>query len=467
MLSGAAPLFATPALSSVVTSMADIALVMTADGIVTSAVSRPEHSAFQDIAGWPGSPFAKLCDGASAQKIADRLKDLKQRADAGEEAPFRWVEVIHTFSPNHSTSVRYALHWLNDSNEVLALGIDQRPIIEIQQQLLNAQIALERDYEAQREIDTRYRLLMDFTSDCVVLVSATSGRVVDINHHAAQLLGGARADLVDTPFAEKFTGRRKEDLLSGLSAALPADTPAPLEVEVKTTQRRLLLTAKMFRAAGEPLVLIRMDDPETGSMADSTLTANLRQLFHRGVDAIVFCNKDGVVLSASETFLNLTDAPGLPSVRGRSVADFLARGTVDLKVILDNARRAGQLRMYQTKLKTDFDAQLPVEISATWLDDRVDPVLALVIRNATNMAALRADPAMPEAGMRGVMELVGSSTLKDIVAETTNVIEKICIETAIELTRNNRVAAAEMLGLSRQSLYVKLRKYGMLSRDEE
>ncbi len=467
MLSGAAPLFATPALSSVVTSMADIALVMTADGIVTSAVSRPEHSAFQDIAGWPGSPFSKLCDGASAQKIADRLKDLKQRADAGEEAPFRWVEVIHTFSPNHSTSVRYALHWLNDSNEVLALGIDQRPIIEIQQQLLNAQIALERDYEAQREIDTRYRLLMDFTSDCVVLVSVTSGRVVDINHHAAQLLGGARADLVDTPFAEKFTGRRKEDLLSGLSAALPADTPAPLEVEVKTTQRRLLLTAKMFRAAGEPLVLIRMDDPETGSMADSTLTANLRQLFHRGVDAIVFCNKDGVVLSASETFLNLTDAPGLPSVRGRSVADFLARGTVDLKVILDNARRAGQLRMYQTKLKTDFDAQLPVEISATWLDDRVDPVLALVIRNATNMAALRADPAMPEAGMRGVMELVGSSTLKDIVAETTNVIEKICIETAIELTRNNRVAAAEMLGLSRQSLYVKLRKYGMLSRDEE
>ena len=32
----------------------------------------------------------------------------------------------------------------------------------------------------------------------------------------------------------------------------------------------------------------------------------------------------------------------------------------------------------------------------------------------------------------------------------------MCIETAVELTRNNRVAAAEMLGLSRQSLYVKL-----------
>ncbi len=63
------------------------------------------------------------------------------------------------------------------------------------------------------------------------------------------------------------------------------------------------------------------------------------------------------------------------------------------------------------------------------------------------------------------MQLVGYSTLKDIVAETTEIIERMCIETALELTRNNRVAAAELLSLSRQSLYVKLRKFGLLSKD--
>ena len=72
-----------------------------------------------------------------------------------------------------------------------------------------------------------------------------------------------------------------------------------------------------------------------------------------------------------------------------------------------------------------------------------------------------------EDGGKSIMELVGSSTLKDIVAETTDVVEKMCIETAVELTRNNRVAAAEMLGLSRQSLYVKLRKYGLINQDSE
>jgi DNA-binding protein Fis len=33
------------------------------------------------------------------------------------------------------------------------------------------------------------------------------------------------------------------------------------------------------------------------------------------------------------------------------------------------------------------------------------------------------------------------------------------------MTKNNRAAAAEMLGLSRQSLYVKLRKFGLIAKD--
>jgi DNA-binding NtrC family response regulator len=58
-------------------------------------------------------------------------------------------------------------------------------------------------------------------------------------------------------------------------------------------------------------------------------------------------------------------------------------------------------------------------------------------------------------------ELVGRVPLKDIVRETTDLIEQLCIEAALELTGDNRASAAEMLGLSRQSLYVKLRRFGM------
>ena len=57
--------------------------------------------------------------------------------------------------------------------------------------------------------------------------------------------------------------------------------------------------------------------------------------------------------------------------------------------------------------------------------------------------------------------MIGRVSLKDLVRETTDVIERLCIEAALEITGDNRATAAEMLGLSRQSLYAKLRRYGM------
>ena len=58
-------------------------------------------------------------------------------------------------------------------------------------------------------------------------------------------------------------------------------------------------------------------------------------------------------------------------------------------------------------------------------------------------------------------EVVGRVSLKEIVRDTADVIERLCIETALGMTDNNRAAAAEMLGISRQSLYAKLARYGI------
>ncbi|MGL4320968.1 MAG: helix-turn-helix domain-containing protein, partial [Paracoccaceae bacterium] len=173
-------------------------------------------------------------------------------------------------------------------------------------------------------------------------------------------------------------------------------------------------------------------------------------------------------MAANEAFLNLTDAASMSMVRGRPLAEFLVRGDVDMRMLIENVKRTGSMRVYVTRLKTDFSGQVGVEISAAWLNDRPKPVLGLIVRDASRADAVRRPVhGMGDANARNMSELVGSSTLRDIVAETTDVIEKMCIETALELTRNNRVAAAEMLSLSRQSLYVKLRKFGLINKDDD
>jgi DNA-binding NtrC family response regulator len=56
--------------------------------------------------------------------------------------------------------------------------------------------------------------------------------------------------------------------------------------------------------------------------------------------------------------------------------------------------------------------------------------------------------------------LVGKVSLPELVRDTSDIVERHFIEAALELTGGNRTSAAEVLGVSRQSLYVKLRRYG-------
>ena len=460
---GKLPLIAPDLLSEILATASDIALLISPSRRIISVLVNPHHRSFGQLTDWEGSLLRDVLTDESCRKLEARLTGM-HGARHGETA----VELNHADQSSWEFPVRYSLHRIGSDDSILMLGRDLRPIAEVQQQLVQAQLALERDYETQREMDTRYRVLMEVIRDPVVMVSMSSGRITDINPAAAQILGGSRTDLIGSAMAQEFEGRRRGEFLESLANLAVAESAMPVELTARRSQKRLFLTPTVFRAAGERILLCQMDVTKGGATAQDELGDNLSRLYHEGVDGIVFADGEGNIRAANEAFLNLTDTANIAAVRGRSLTDFLARGAVDLRVLLDNVKRTGQLRLYATRLTTDFMGQIAVEISATWLNDRPNPVLVLVVRDASRAETLRR-PAFgqPDDGVRNVMELVGSSTLKDIVAETTDVIEKMCIETALELTRNNRVAAAEMLSLSRQSLYVKLRKYGLLNKDGE
>lgn len=456
------PLIEPELLSEVLATAGDICLVVSADGNVTGVLANPHHSSFGRLGHWVGRQASEIMTSESYAKFTRRMADVKK-----PNARSVSVELNHIDETEWEFPIRYTMHCIGKDKTILMLGRDLRPIAEMQQQLVMAQIVLERDYETQREMDTRYRVLMEATRDAVVLVAMNNGRIADLNASAAVMLGGSRQDLVGAAIAQEFEGRRRSEFLESLSNIASANAVSPVELLARRSQRKLRVIPKLFRAAGERLMLCRLEPTDQGSRPYDETSENLERLFHEGVDAIVLLDDDGIITASNDAFLKLTDSTHVANVRGRSLADFLARGTVDLRVLLDNARRARQLRLYATKVLNEFNGQVAVEISATYLNDRPKPGFGLVIRDASRTEILRRpDLTAGNDNMRSVMELVGSSTLKDIVAETTEVVEKMCIQTAVDLTRNNRVAAAEMLGLSRQSLYVKLRKFGLLSKDE-
>lgn len=458
--SGSIPLIAPELLGEIIASASDIAIVVSENGAVLSLLVNPSHKAYGCIDHWEGCNIRDFLTPESVPKFEAQIEAFRSGKAMG-----RGVELNHTDPTVWDFPVRYTFHSIGPDGAILMLGHDLRQLAEMQQQLVKAQMALERDYEAQREYDTRYRVLMAGTQDAMVFVTLANGRISDANATAAQALGAQRDELLGGVFVQEFDSKRRGEIVEQLTNLALDESAPPVVLTSRRSRRKLRVIPTLFRASGERLMLCRLESAEVEDQSGDELQRNLAGLFQTGVDAIVFTDGDGVIRSANTSFLNLTDAPHASTVKGRSLGDFLARGTVDLKVLLENAQRAGQMRMYATKLQSLVGTQVAVEISATSLAEQRHPVMVFVIRDASRAEAMRMPGLVAsDDSVRSVMELVGSATLKDIVAETTDVVEKMCIETAVELTRNNRVAAAEMLGLSRQSLYVKLRKYGLLHR---
>jgi transcriptional regulator PpsR len=458
---GALPSIPSEVMIDVVAATCDLALVCDSERTVMSVIASPNTALGARAANWPGSRLEDILASESWAKLKDRLDEA-----SSETGAVFALELNHADSVTFPYPIKYSLTKLSADGTFMMAGRDLRALAEVQQQLVHAQLSIDRDYEAQREVETRYRVVLEVNDSRVMIISMATGKIVDLNAAAVRMIGATRGEILQMPVSQEFEGRRRGDVLDNLVKVSGDPDADPVELTVRRTKQRVLVRPTLFRASGDRLLLCRIDLTERAKAESDDLGETLSRLYHGGVEAIIFIDADGKIKAANEAFLNMTDGSAPAAVIGRSFADFLSRGTIDLRVILENAKRVGHLRHFATRLNTDYSGQVSVELSAIMLQDKGKTTVALVIRDSTAAESLRLPSSLSgNEGLRNVMQLVGYSTLKDIVAETTEIIERMCIETALELTRNNRVAAAELLSLSRQSLYVKLRKFGLLSKD--
>ncbi len=451
-------------LRGILASAADLSVMISPEAVILSLVVNPRCADLGNLDHWVGRPLRDFLTRESVPKF-DALLD---RAAKGTLTN-RPVELNHRDNAVWDFPIQYTLHEVSHGGGFLLLGRDLRPVAETQRQLIQAQMALERGYEAQREFDSRYRLLLATVTDAIVLVSLGDGRITDLNDLAAGLLGAGRKDLVGAVFATQFDGLRRSDVATRLTEAAMSERAGAVELKVERTGEAVTVHPEVFRVSGDRVAICRIArGAGPGPAASGGLSRAIEAFYGAATEAILFTDARGTIRSANDRFLAMIDAAHLSDVKGRSLAEFLARGQVDFGVLSENAVRAGHVRLYATEFVSDYGTRMAVEVSAASLPDNGEATLAFVARDAGRVDSVRLSAQQADTpAQQNIVELVGSASLKEIVAETNDVIEKLCIETAIRLTNNNRVAAAEMLGLSRQSLYVKLRKYDLVKRTDE
>jgi transcriptional regulator PpsR len=450
--------------ATLITAAADVVLVMDESGIIRDAAFGSDDLMAHGYQSWLGKPWSQTVTEESRPKVAALLRD----GDSGKSA--KWRQLNQCAQDGTELPLSYSLVHVPASPaaggrgaHAVAFGRDMRPQAALQQKLIAAQRSMERDYWQLKHIETRYRLLFQVTSEALLILDATSEKLEDSNPAAQALLGESLTKagwtLRDSLDQRSYTALSQ--VLSGLRASGRA---APVEVRLAPSGTEMVVQVSLFRQEQTSHFLLRLVPKAT--QLESVGTANAKQILadvmESAPDAFVVTDLSGQVLTANRAFLQLAQVSNEDLVRGESLERWLGRAGVDLSVLISNLRQRDVVRLFATRMRGDYGSTTDVEISAVAVTTGEKRCLGFTIRDVGLRLNSEAKPSKELPRSTGQMtELVGRVPLKDIVRETTDLIEQLCIEAALELTGDNRASAAEMLGLSRQSLYVKLRRFGM------
>ena len=439
----------------------DIALLLDNDGVIEDVFARKADVLALDCQTWVGRTWLSTVTSESRVKVQEMLV-----ASQGADEDLRWRQVNHAMSKGSDLPVQYAVLKLDDQGRFLALGRDMESIAALQRRLIETQQSIERDYLRLRHIETKYRILFETGNEAVLLVDGLSFRVLDANSSAQVFVKDNHKKLVGRDVTECFEPAYRDEIQSLLRMAHATGRIEMCRARFVGASGDCTVSASVFRQESGPHFLVRL--LPHGIVARPTSAADQQLLFSEALehspDGFVSTDRAGVIKSANAELMTMLGVTALSQLYGQPLENWLVRGGVDWGVLLTNLRSQTVVKDFATELRVMAGSTIAVEISALTLNTD-QAYYAFYIRDVerTRVKETPVAGASMVSSVAELSKLVGRMPMRDIVGETVDMIEKMCIQSALELTRNNRASAAEMLGLSRQSLYVKLRRFEMMS----
>jgi len=445
--------------AKLIAAATDVAVVVDEQGFIRDvAFNKDELSLELDAQGrWMGSKLAETVTPDTRAKVGELLQDATVRKSSS------WRQLNHPSPGGEDIPVLYSAINIGRDDRFVVVGRDLRPLAVMQQRLINAQQSMERDYIRLRHAETRYRLLFQVSSEAVMIVDAGNNTILDANPAALALFDESAPRLTKSGFASHFDAAGMQAIEALLAEVRATGRDNSARVQLSNGRRECSVAVSLFRQENASLFLARLSsDASASGSAALKATSTLLKYFETAPDGLVITDFDGRIVTANPAFLEMGQLSNSEQARGELLDRWLGRAGVDFSVALANIRQSGSIKLFATAMRGEHGASAEVEVSAVSLTDDDKPGIGFAIRNVEKRLSATATSTreLPRS-MAQLTELIGRVPLRDLVRETTDVIEKLSIEAALELTGDNRASAAEMLGLSRQSLYVKLRRFGL------
>ena len=450
------------AAATLIAAASDIALVLDADGVIRDISLGSEDLSGEGLLGWAGRRFAETLSHDSVDKAAAML------AEAGSGAPSRWRHINHVLPNGHELPVRYMALKLGRGRTVL-LGRELQALVGLQQRLTLAEQAMARDYQRITSAEARYRMLFQTSSEPVLIAEPTGWRILEANPALASLVSRKPKDMAGAEVLTLFAPESRADAETLLAAVRLTARADDVIVKLGNGAETFRLSAMLFRQENTVRCLVRLLRTErdgAGPLAQDP--RRIVSVVDNLPEGFVITGLDRRIRLANAAFLDLAQISIPEQARGEIIERWLGRTDVDVDVLVNAVRERGALRHFATIMRGDLGARAEVEVTAVAIESDGEPCLGFTIRptySRTPLPSATDERELPFSASR-MTELIGQLPLKNIVRETTDEVERRCILAALELTRDNRASAADMLGLSRQSLYSKLRRHGIIGAEE-
>jgi transcriptional regulator PpsR len=447
----------TSIVATVIGTAADVALIVDADGVVRDVAVGSDRIAAESLDDWIGRAWVDIVTTESRPKV----EALRQ--EAGDRIASTWRQVNHRSPTGTDLPVTYAAVEVRPDGQIVALGRDLSEVAALQQRLVEAQQALEGDYARFRQAEMRYRLLFKVTSEAVLIVDAVTLAIIEANAAAAKLRRPDRP-VSGQPLAALFEPEGARAVAALLSTVSSMGQGDDVRVRLADHARAVDVSAALFRQDRAAYYLVRLAPATDNGLRPASFgeASKLCPYVESAADGFVVTDPAGSILSANRAFLDLAQVPVEKQAIGRSLERWLGRAGVDLKILLNNLRERGAIRLFSTTVHGEHGGTANVEVSASSMLDTGRTMFVFSVRNVNQRLSrpIAAAKDIPHS-IEQLSELIGVVPMKEIVRQSTDIIERLCIEAALKLTTDNRASAAELLGLSRQSLYVKLRRFGL------
>ena len=431
----------------------DVTLLLDLNGIIKE-VSLSHALADEGVDAWVGQPWVDTVADMGAEKVRRMVEDSR----ASRVSVFR--QLTQRFPSGRELLMEYTTVRLGGKAGLLAIGKNLQAVAELQSRLVAAQQAMERDYWKLREIETRYRLLFDASNEAVLLLKASNLSIVEANPAAIRALGMSPTG---REFIKELPPQEHEPFQAMLFRVREHGKAPGILVHLGQNREPWFVRASLMAAEpGHAYLLQLAPVKDTRLNSSRSDPVSLEDLFARWPDGFLALDLEGLILRTNQAFLDMIQVGAEASVIGQKLSRWLGRPGADLMVLLANIRTYGVVRLFSTSVHGELGTDTEVEISAISNNINDPRYIGVLIRDVgwrIPSSTNHNDRLGTSLGM--LTEQIGKTSLQKLVKDTTGVVERHYIEAALKLTSGNRTASAELLGLSRQSLYAKLNRYGL------